>query len=265
MRARKSAGSVAGSRSRSKAIFGCTFETTARAAIVSPLSVTTPAARPLATMISRTPLFVRISTPALGAGARHRLGHRPHAADRVTPQPLLAVDLAEAMMQEHVARAGRVGAGVGPDDAVEAEERLDRIALEPLVEHVAGRAGEDFDEVALPLEAEGLEAKDDARRLEALAQGRAEPPAGRKIGRRLERKRAQDVGHPFEPGLVGEKPLGVAERKLPHLVLGSTRRGLEVAAVGQGQELEIGRGTILRPWRLSSRSRTTLGLSSETA
>jgi hypothetical protein len=46
------------------------------------------------------------------------------------------------MMQQHVARAGRVGAVIGSNNPVETEDRLDRIALEPLIEHIASRAGE---------------------------------------------------------------------------------------------------------------------------
>ena len=63
MRARKSAGRTAGSRSRSKVSFGCRFETTARAAILSPSAVTTPTARPFSITISLTALLERISTP----------------------------------------------------------------------------------------------------------------------------------------------------------------------------------------------------------
>ena len=63
MRAQKSAGSKAGSTSLSKVSFGWRFETTARAAIVSPRSVTTPTTRPFATRISFAAESVRISTP----------------------------------------------------------------------------------------------------------------------------------------------------------------------------------------------------------
>jgi hypothetical protein len=48
------------------------------------------------------------------------------------------------MMQEHVGGARGVGACIGSDNAIEAEDRLDRIALEPLVENIARRAGEAF-------------------------------------------------------------------------------------------------------------------------
>ena len=58
------------------------------------------------------------------------------------------------MMEKHIACAGRVGAVVSSNNSVEAEDRLDRIALEPLVENIGRRAGEKFEEIALPFEAE---------------------------------------------------------------------------------------------------------------
>ena len=145
MRARKSAGRTAGSRSFSKVSFGCRLETTARAASFSPLSVTTPTARPFSIRISLHCAVRANVDVAHRAGARDRLRNRAHAADRVAPDALFAVHLAPAMMQKHVARAGRIGAVVSSDDSVEAEDRLDRIALEPLVENIAGRAGEELE------------------------------------------------------------------------------------------------------------------------
>ena len=253
MRARKSAGSVAGSSSFSKVSFGWRFETTARASIFSPLSVTTPAARPFATRISATAESVRMSTPAGRAGARHRLGDRAHAADRVAPDALPAVGLAEAMVQQHVGGARRVGAGVGSDDAVEAEDRLDRIAFEPLVEKIAGRAGEDLDEIALALDSERTQAVGDPRRVEQFAQGRREAASGRHIGRRLERDRAQDVGHALEPRLVGVERSASRGREFRDLGLRAPGRRLQIAPVGQGQE--VGERPLDDPQAVAARDR----------
>ena len=72
----------------------------------------------------------------------HRLRDRPHAADGVPPDALLAVHLAECVMQEHVGGAGRIGAGVVPDDGVEAVQGLHEVAFEPAVEIVGRRLGE---------------------------------------------------------------------------------------------------------------------------
>ncbi len=93
----------------------------------------------LSTMTSRTGASVSISTPWLAAALRHGLGDRTHAADGVPPGALLAVHLAEGVVQQHIAGAGRVGAGVIADDGVEAEPGLHQLALEPAVEIVAGR------------------------------------------------------------------------------------------------------------------------------
>ena len=51
----------------------------------------------------------------------HRLRDRTHAADGVAPDAGFAVYLAEAVMQQHIGRAGRVGRRIGTDDAVEGE------------------------------------------------------------------------------------------------------------------------------------------------
>ena len=79
------------------------------------------------------------------------------------------------MMQQHIARAGRIGAGVGSHDPVEAEDRLDRIALEPLVEQVAGRAGEELEKVALAFEIERAQAVSGSRRVDQRAEAGDEP------------------------------------------------------------------------------------------
>ena len=111
-----------------------------------------PTARSRSTITSRTPASVSISAPCAARRARHRLRDRAHAADGVAPHALLAVHLAERVVQHHIGRAGGVGAGVIADDGVEAEQRLDQIAFEPLVEHLAGRAREQVEQAALLLE-----------------------------------------------------------------------------------------------------------------
>ena len=160
----------------------------------------------------------------LGAGARDRLRDRAHAADRMAPDALFAVHLAPAMMQQHVARAGRIGAVVGSNDSVEAEDRLDRIALEPLVENVAGRAGEKLEKVALPFEVERTQAVSDFGGVDEGAEIGGEPLPRRQIGRRLKRERAQNVGQALEPRLIGVEPVGVAGGELGDLGLRAPRR-----------------------------------------
>jgi len=128
------------------------------------------------------------------AGAPDRLRNRAHAANRMAPDASSAVHLAPAMMQQHVTRAHRIGAVISSNDPVEAEDRLDRIALECLVEHVAGRAREKLKEVALSLEVERTQAVSDFGGFKEGAEIGGEPLSGREIGRRLKRDRAQDIG-----------------------------------------------------------------------
>src|SRR5258706_6233185 len=87
----------------------------------------------------------------LGLGA-HRLRDRAHAADRVAPRALLAVHLAEDVMQEHVGGAGRIGAREVPHHAVESEARLDGLGLEPAVEPIGPGYGEEIERIALRLD-----------------------------------------------------------------------------------------------------------------
>src|SRR3546814_1771903 len=61
------------------------------------------------------------------------------------------------MVEENIGAARRVGARVIADHRVETEGGLDRLALEPAVEHRARRLGEQVEHIALPFEAEGGE------------------------------------------------------------------------------------------------------------
>src|SRR3984957_14367615 len=154
----------------------------------------------------------------------------------MAPDALFAVHLGPAMMEQPVAGASRIAAVVGSNDAVEAEDRLDRFALEPLVEDVAGRAGEKFEKVALPFEAERTQAVSDFGRLNEGAEIGGEPLSGRQIGRRLKGECAQYVGQALEPRFVGLELGGVAGGALGDLRLRPPWRDLQIARVGQGRE-----------------------------
>src|SRR6185437_13901684 len=131
---------------------------------------------------------------AYSAGARDCLRDRAHAAYRMAPDTLLAVHLAPAMMQQHIARAGSIGAVVGSNDSVETKDRLDRFAFEPLIKDIAGRTGEEFEKVTLSLEPERTQAVSDFGGLDEGAKPGGEPLPRGQIGRRFQRERAQDVG-----------------------------------------------------------------------
>ena len=62
--------------------------------------------------------------------------------------PRLPFDLAEAVVQQDVGGAGVIRARVGADHRVEAEHRLDRLRLEPVLQPVGGAAREQPEQVA---------------------------------------------------------------------------------------------------------------------
>src|SRR3546814_4809144 len=73
------------------------------------------------------------------------------------------------MVEENIGAARRVGARVIADHRVETEGGLDRLALEPAVEHRARRLGEQVEHIALPFEAEGGETPSLPRAVEQRA------------------------------------------------------------------------------------------------
>ncbi len=125
-----------------------TLATTRCAAISLPSASAMPTALPSSVTHARNGLVGEDLDAARERFARHRLRDRAHAAERVTPLPALAVDLAEDVMQQHVRRARRVRTREIADDRVEAERRLDRVGLEPAIEDVAGALGEQVEQVA---------------------------------------------------------------------------------------------------------------------
>ena len=202
---------------------------------------------------------------ALGAGAGYCLRDRAHAADPMAPDALLAVHLAPAMMQQDVTCARGIGAVVSPHNSVKAEVRLDRIALEPLVEHIAGRAGEKLEEVALPFEVERTQAVsdfggvDEARRdwrralvrspdwAASRARARAERRSGARAAprrRRAARRRGRRTWRPRP--WCAPAPI------------------FRYWPASRGRKLDSGRSTTRRPWRASSKSRITFGFNNET-
>ena len=136
-------------------------------------------------------------------GPRHRLADGAHAADRVAPHARLAVDLAEAVMQQHVGRAGRERAGIGTDDAVEGERALHDLALEPLREKIGRALGEEVEQQALVGERQAEEPPPEARaadQLDDAAAGVGRPPQG---------QLAQERCGALQGGVVGRQPLRV--------------------------------------------------------
>ncbi len=215
-------------------------------------------AAPFSTRISRTSASVRISAPRSVAALAMACVMAPMPPRRMAPDTGFAVHLAEAVVQQHVGRAGRRGRREGADDAVESEGGLDRLVLEPLGQEVRRAFGEQVDDEALILERQ-LQKR--ARNPAALDQLR-EAAAG--IGRRLEHEAAQHGGGPLQRRVVGRQALGIVARELGDglLARGEARKASAGRGVSStGQKLATGRSRISSPCRARSRSRITLGLS----
>ena len=121
----------------------------------------------------------------------------------MAPRTLLAVDLAEHVVEQDIGRAGGVGAGVIADHRVEAERRLDGLALEPAVEELPRRFDEQVEHVALLVERHPGE----AAALRSAVDQRADAVAD--IGRGLEREIAEDFGDVFERVVIGGERFGI--------------------------------------------------------
>ena len=167
---------------------------------------------------------------------RHRLRDRAHAADGVAPDALLAVHLAERMVQHHIGRARRIGAGVIADDGVEAEQRLDQVALEGLVQHLAGRAREQVEQAALLRQRQPVQDAGGAERVEGFAD-RADAKSLDDVRRRAQHEGAQHVGDVFEFAVERIDPGGVAFAELRHRLMGAAFAGQQIAAIGRRQKI----------------------------
>ena len=168
--------------------------------------------------------------------ARHRLRDRAHAADGVAPDALLAVHLAERMMQHHIGRACGIGAGVIADDGVEAEQRLDQIALETLVQHLAGRAREQIEQAALLFQRQLSQDARGAERVEGFAD-RADAKPFDDVRRRAQHELPQHVGDGLQLAREGIDAIGVARAEFRDRLPGAAFAGQEIAAIGGGQEI----------------------------
>ncbi len=172
--------------------------------------------------------------PARGAG--HRLRDRAHAADGVAPDALLAVHLAESVMQHHIGRARGVGAGVIADDGVESEQRFDQIVFEPLVEHLAGRAREQIEQAALLLQRQPAQDIGGAERVEGFAD-RTDTKALDHVRRRAQYQLTQHVGDLFQLPSERIEAIGVPRAEFCQGLPGAAFAGQQVAAIGRGQEI----------------------------
>ena len=154
----------------------------------------------------------------------------------MTPGAALAVHLAEHVMQQDVCGPRRIGARVVADDAVEAVHGLDRVALEPVVEVVAGRHGEQRQQLAPRAHVEPPQTAADARRAHQLRQRRA-PAAFKRVRRRGQHQVAQHVRDGVQALAVLGQACRIVRREARHLRLRATGAGEQIAAVRGWQEV----------------------------
>ncbi len=140
------------------------------------------------------------------------------------------------MMQHHIGRARGVGAGVIADNGIEAEQRLDEVVLEALVEHLAGRAREQVEQIALLLQRQPPQDVGGAERVDDLAH-RTEAKALDEVRRRAQHELAQYVGDGFE--FCGERADrgSIVLAQFRDRLLGAAFAGQQIAAVGRGEEV----------------------------
>ncbi len=84
----------------------------------------------------------------------HRLGDRTHPSDSVPPGAAHSINLAEAVMQQHVGCSWRGGRGVVAYNAIESKGTFDHIILKPSIEEFGGALGEQVQEHTLVMEIE---------------------------------------------------------------------------------------------------------------
>ncbi len=139
-------------------------------------------------------------------------------------------------MQHHIGGAGGVGTGVIADDGVESEQRLDQVALEGIVQHLAGRAREQVEQAALLLQRQPAQDIGGAERVEGFADRSGAKSLG-EVRRRAQHELAQHVGDRFEFGGERIDPAGVVFAEFGDRLVGAAFADQEIAAIGRGQEI----------------------------
>ncbi len=162
---------------------------------------------------------------AFGGGLGHRLGDRAHSADCVSPGALLAIDLAEHVVQQHVSGTRRVRTRIVADHAVKSVGRLDRRALEPGIEIVSRRFHEQIQQFAPHRQIQLGDAFGLTRAAQQFRQ-RCQPAARRDIRRSLQHQIAQDVGDDLQTLPIRRQAFGVAARRISQLPARYVRRPL---------------------------------------
>ena len=150
---------------------------------------------------------------------------------------LHAVHLAEAVMQQHIGRARRIGARIIADDGIEAERRLDRRRSRTNRSRKSpAERGEEVEHVALAFESRaGAIDRRIFRRGTIAAASRPRP--ARRFGGVSCATRAQNVRERIEPRRIGVEPFRIPRREFRDLGLRAACTDLQIAAVVERQKI----------------------------
>ena len=148
---------------------------------------------------------------ALARRLRDALRHLTHAAAHHPPAAAHSVHLPHDVVEQDVGGPGSARPGERSDDRLAAQKRLQLLRLEPRVEEILRAPDQDLDLAEQVL----LQAARQPRRLqhaEQIADARR-----RRVGRRHQQQRLDELRQPVEGGLVRLVHLGVARRELADL------------------------------------------------
>src|SRR5262249_11760923 len=157
-------------------------------------------------------------------------------ADRVAPKALLAVHLAEGVMQENIGRTGRVGTRVISDDGIEAQPGFHELTLEPAVEVVGGRFRQEIEQRPQIFRGEPTKTIAKAPSFEHF-------PKARKccclpqVWRCLQHERAKQIGSRVELTGEGRILLGIATAEFRNVAFRAAFSGKQVPAIQGWKEV----------------------------
>ena len=173
-----------------------------------------------------------------------RLGDGAHAALDEAPaaRPLM---LAHQVMHDHIGRARRLRSGKGADRSVIGEHRHDSVVLEPFLQEVVGRHGEQIDD-AIKISADPAIPPQKARSIAECA-----PVALGGIERRLPQQLPHDARRLAQISVEGGIDLGIAPREFCEagLGLGHVVREHDIIRIRHRRH-HVGAGQDLDPQRL---------------
>ena len=166
----------------------------------------------------------------LAGRAGDRVGDGARAALREAPRPVVSVDLAHVVVEQHVGGARRTRAQERSDDPARRDRRLQRVGLEPLVDEVGGAHRHQLDEQVQLLGLEAEEVPAEAHQAGRFASGEL---AG--IGRSDREERLDGARHVEERASVVVVGLGVAGGEAGDLAPRAVVVGVPVQAAAAGE------------------------------